>query len=144
ARPGKRKRKLGGMAKALQRYSAWNAGSNSAESPAGAPSKRQRKTSSPGAKEQCGGSGTSAPHKPSTHTTSTHYDLKQRFCHEDGCTTWSSYGSVRSQKAEFCSKHTKPGMIDLVSKRCGHPGCMKHPSYGKSSSKKPEFCAQHR
>ncbi|CAN0586614.1 unnamed protein product, partial [Ectocarpus sp. 12 AP-2014] len=40
-------------------------------SSAGASSKRQRKTSSPEAKEQCGGSGTSAPHKPVIDT----YDL---------------------------------------------------------------------
>ncbi|CAN0307110.1 unnamed protein product, partial [Ectocarpus sp. 6 AP-2014] len=33
-------------------------------SPAGGSSKRQRTISSPGAKEQCGGSKTTAPHKP--------------------------------------------------------------------------------
>ncbi|CAM9412668.1 unnamed protein product, partial [Ectocarpus sp. 8 AP-2014] len=134
ARPGKRMRKLGGMAQALQRHSAWTAGSrlsNNAESPTSASSKRQRKSSARVPAQQCWGDGTATPYKP-----------RQRYCQEDGCTTWPSYGDVRNKKAEFCSKHSKPGMINVVSTRCGHPRCMKQPSYGNHGMK-PEFCSQH-
>ncbi|CAM9500822.1 unnamed protein product, partial [Ectocarpus sp. 6 AP-2014] len=125
ARPGKRKRKLRGMAQALQRHSAWTSGSrlsNSAESRRRFLGRkrhmgrslfvlvlpRQRKSSARVAAQQCWGDGTATPYKP-----------RQRYCQEDGCTTWPSYGDGRNKKAEFCSKHSKPGMINVVSKRCG-------------------------
>ncbi|CAM9415546.1 unnamed protein product, partial [Ectocarpus sp. 12 AP-2014] len=143
SRPGKLKR--GGIAKALQRYSIWTAGSRqpNAESLTGASAKHQRTTSSPGTKEQCGGRGTGAPRKPPTRTTAGHRGKRPLYCQEDGCTRRPSYGNAPHKNAEFCSKHSKPAMVNVVGKRCGHPRCEKHPSYGKDGSKKAEFCAQH-
>ncbi|CAN0024400.1 unnamed protein product, partial [Ectocarpus sp. 6 AP-2014] len=109
SRPSKRKR--GGMAKALQQYSIWTAGSRqpNAESLTGASFKRQRKTSLPGTREQWEGGGTAAPHMPPTRTTAQPKGRTRRFCQGDGCTTSPSYGNAPSKKAEFCSKHAEPG-----------------------------------
>ncbi|CAM9562707.1 unnamed protein product [Ectocarpus sp. 12 AP-2014] len=109
SRPGKRKR--GGMAEALQRYSIWTAGSRQPNplSPAGAPSKRQRKTSSPGAKHA----------KPGM------IDLVSKRCGHLGCMKRPSHGKDGSKRPEFCAQHRQQGTVDIVTRRCDHPGCMK-------------------
>ncbi|CAM9290196.1 unnamed protein product, partial [Ectocarpus sp. 12 AP-2014] len=141
ARPGKRK--LGSMAKALRRHSAWTFSSRQAthaESPTEASPKRQRKASAPGTV----GRGTAATHKTqSSRTTARYRGQGPRCCQHNGCKKTPSYGEADSKKAQFCAEHAKLGMTNVAKKTCGHPGCIKIPSFGNDGSKKAEFCSRH-
>ncbi|CAM9254294.1 unnamed protein product, partial [Ectocarpus sp. 8 AP-2014] len=141
------KRKLGGAAKPLRRYSVRAAGSRrpeDADSPTREPSKRQRKASEPGTGKQCGGGGSATVPKTSTPMIARRHGHRQRrSCQEHGCTTLPSFGNIGSKKAEYYSQHANEGMVNVVCKKCGHPGCMKWPSYGKTGSKKADFCKRH-
>ncbi|CAM9179223.1 unnamed protein product, partial [Ectocarpus sp. 12 AP-2014] len=140
------KRKLGGAAKPLRRYSVRGSGSRRpeyADSPTREPSKRQRKASEPGRGKQCGGGGAATvPTTPTPMIARRHAYKKRRSCQEHGCTTQPSFGNIGSKKAEYCKRHAKKGMVNVVNMRCSHPGCTTQPSFGNIGSKK-EFCCQH-
>ncbi|CAM9901701.1 unnamed protein product [Sphacelaria rigidula] len=70
-------------------------------------------------------------------------NVRHKWCGEEGCPIYPSFGAAFGRKAEFCAEHAPAGMVDVRHKRCGEEGCSNQPSLGAAGGGKVEFCATH-